>query len=84
MSINSGQLKKIYYVKYLSVYNEILFKIKLIDFVKLNMIESLKSIFKKGFNNLPFYLKDFSQNYFNYYRATIFFNMIIIIKIILN
>ena len=55
-----------------------------IDFVKLNMIESLKSIFKKGFNNLPFYLKDFSQNYFNYYRARIFFNMIIIIKIILN
>ena len=84
MSINSGQLKKIYYVKYLSVYNDILFKIKLIDFVKLNMIESLKSIFKKGFNNLPFYLKDFSQNYFNYYRARIFFNMIIIIKIILN
>ena len=84
MSINSGQLKKIYYVKYLSVYNDILFKIKLIDFVKLNMIESLKSIFKKGFNNLPFYLKDFSQNFFNYYRATIFFNMIIIIKIILN
>ena len=84
MSINSGQLKKIYYVKYLSVYNDILFKIKLIDFVKLTMIESLKSIFKKGFNNLPFYLKDFSQNYFNYYRARIFFNMIIIIKIILN
>ena len=84
MSINSGQLKKIYYVKYLSVYNDILFKIKLIDFVKLNMIESLKSIFKKGFNNLPFYLKDFSQNYFNYYRARIFFNMIIIIKIILK